>query len=94
MEPPNRSNGEPPLEGGRRWFAIIINFVLWLFAVGGTLGALQVGRALWSGAVWMNFRGEAVTRAEMWRELVFFVLVVLVCAPLAWYWSRSWRRRS
>jgi len=53
---------------------------------------VQVGRALWSGKVWVNYRGEIITATEMWRELVFFAVVAIVCAPLAWYWQRFWRR--
>jgi hypothetical protein len=81
------------LEERRRGFARIVTVVLWLFAIGSTLAAVQVGRALWSGKVWVNFRGHVISAAEMWRELVFFLVVAIVCAPLAWYWSRFWRRR-
>jgi hypothetical protein len=82
-----------PLDERRQRFAPIVTVVLWLFTIGATLGAVQVARALWSGKVWVNVRGHVITAAEMWRELVFFVVVAIVCAPLAWYWGRFWRRR-
>jgi hypothetical protein len=82
-----------PLEERRRGFARIVSVVLWVFTVGATLGAVQVARALRSGRVWVNFRGHAISAAEMWHELVFFAVVAIVCAPLAWYWGRVWRRR-
>jgi uncharacterized membrane protein YcjF (UPF0283 family) len=82
-----------PLEERRRRFARTVSVVLWLFTLGATLGAVQVGRALWSRKVWVNFRGHVIGAPEMWRELVFFAVVAIVCAPLAWYWSRFWRRR-
>ena len=88
-----RLSEDVPPEERRRGFARIVTVVLWLFTIGATLGAVQVGRALWSGRVWVNYRGEVITAPEMWRELVFFALVALVCAPLAWYWQRFWRRR-
>ena len=81
-----------PVEERRRRFARVVSVVLWLFALGSALGAVQVGRALWSGKVWVNYRGEIITATEMWRELVFFAVVAIVCAPLAWYWQRFWRR--
>ena len=88
-----RPREDIPLEERRRGFARIVSVVLWLFTLVSILGAVQVGKALWSGKAWVNFRGHLVTAGEMWRELVFFAVVGIVCAPLAWYWSRFWRRR-
>lgn len=88
-----RLREDSPPEEGRRKYGRIVSVVLWLFTIGSALGAVQVGRALWSGKVWVNFRGHVITPAEMWRELVFFAVVAIVCAPLAWYWRRFWRRR-
>lgn len=82
-----------PPEERRRGFARIVTVVLWLFTIAATLGAVQVGRALWSGKTWVNLRGHFITSADLRRELIFFVVVVVVCAPLAWYWGRVWRRR-
>ena len=90
---PKHSGEDLPLEERRRGVARFINAVAWLFGMGAAVGAVQVSRALWSRAVWLDYRGRVVTAAEMWRELVFFALVVIVCAPLAWYGRRAWRRR-
>jgi asparagine N-glycosylation enzyme membrane subunit Stt3 len=75
-------------------FSRIASVVLWAFTIGFALGAAQVGKALWSGKVWANYRGDIVTRAEMWRDLIFFVLAALACSALAWHWRRLWRRPS
>ena len=83
MEPNNRPG-----------FARVASAVLWALTLGFVLGAAQVARALWSGKVWMNYRGEVIAAAEMHRELAFFALAAVVCCLLAWYWHRSWRRRS
>jgi uncharacterized membrane protein YidH (DUF202 family) len=83
----------PPEAQGRR-FARIVRVVLWVFTAGFALGALQVGRALWSRKVWVDYRGQIVSAAEMWRELAVFALLAIVCALMAWYWHRYWRRRS
>ena len=77
----------------RSGFARVASAVLWALFIAFLLGAAQVGRALWSQKVWMNYRGEVITSAEMWRELTFFVLAAIGCALLAWYWQRLWRRR-
>jgi hypothetical protein len=90
---PEHSDGDLPPEERRRGLARVVNAVAWLFAVAAAIGAVQVGRALWSRAVWIDYRGRVVTTAEMWRELVFFALVIIVCAPLAWYGRGAWRRR-
>ena len=82
-----------PLEERRRRFGRIVSVVFWLFTAGCVLGAAQVGRALWSHKTWVNYRGEIVTAAEMWRELVVFALAAIVCALMAWYWGRHWRGR-
>lgn len=83
--------GDLPPEDGRRTFTRIIRVVLWVFTLGCAIGALQVGRALWSRRIWVDYRGEIVTAAEMWRELVVFAVLAIVCALMAWYWGR--RRR-
>jgi uncharacterized membrane protein YcjF (UPF0283 family) len=90
---PEHSGGDPPQEERRRGVARVINAVAWLFGIAAAVGAVQVGRALWSRAVWLDYRGNVVTPGEMWRELIFFALVVIVCAPLAWYGRGAWRRR-
>lgn len=82
----NDSGQRPPT------FSRIASVVLWAFTIGFALGAAQVGKALWSGKVWANYRGDIVTRAEMWRELIFFALAAVACSALAWYWQRLWRR--
>ena len=73
-------------------FARIASGVLWALTLAFVLGAAQVCKALWSSRVWMNYRGEVVSQADMRRELGFFVLAAIVCALLALYWRRIWRR--
>lgn len=90
---PKHSGEDSPPEERRLGVARVINAAAWLFALAATVGAAQVGRALWSRAVWLDYRGAIVTPAEMWRELVYFALVVIVGAPLAWYGRGAWRRR-
>jgi len=89
-----RRNHDGPPPAQRDGFARVASAVLWALTLGFVLGAAQVARALWSGRVWMNYRGELITAAEMHRELAFFALAAVVCCLLAWYWHRSWRRRS
>ena len=93
MGPSEHANGESPPDEGRRALARGVNAVAWLFAIAAIIGGVQVGRALWSRAVWVDYRGQVVTTAAMWRELAFFALVAIVCAPLAWYGRGAWRRR-
>ena len=81
---------EPPGRG----FARLASGLLWALTLGFILAALQVGRALWSHKVWMNYRGNVVSQATMHRELVFFSLGAIFCALLAWHWHRTWRRQS
>jgi cytochrome bd-type quinol oxidase subunit 2 len=87
-------DGNLPPEERRRSFARLIAIVLWVFTVAFTVGAVQVARALWSRKVWVDYRGEVVSAAAMWRELAIFALLAIVCALLAWYWRRNWRRGS
>ena len=87
-------DGSPPPAPRGQAFARIASAVLWALTLGFVLGAAQVARALWSGRVWMTYRGEVITAAEMRLQLGFFVLAALVCCLLAWYWHRSWRGRS
>lgn len=90
---PKHTDGGPPPEERRGALARVVNAVAWVFAITAAIGVVQVGRALWSRAVWMDYRGRVVTTGEMWRELAFFALVVIICAPLAWYGRGAWRRR-
>ncbi|HYM29068.1 MAG TPA: hypothetical protein VET66_13035 [Steroidobacteraceae bacterium] len=75
-------------------FARLVSGILWALTIAFLLGAAQVARAMWSGKVWMNYRGEVISVAEMHRELVFYGLAALVCGLLAWFWHGNWRRRS
>lgn len=77
---------------GRPGFAGIASVILWAIALGFAAGAAQVARALWSGKVWMNYRGEFISTTEMRHELILLIAVTIVCALLAWYWYRRWRR--
>jgi len=81
------------LEQRQRNFAQVASALLWVFAIGFAVGAVQVGRAIWSHRVWINYRGELISQAAMRRELVFMLLAAIVCSLLAWYWRRVWRRR-
>jgi len=85
---------DPPLQDRKPGFARLASGILWALAIAFLLGAAQVGRAMWSGRLWMNYRGELVTATELRRELAFFVMAALVCGLLAGFWHRSWRRRS
>jgi len=84
---------ELPAGSRRPTFARIASGVLWALSIAFVLGAAQVCKALWSNRVWMNYRGEVISQADMRRELVFFVLAAIVCALLALYWHRTWRHR-
>lgn len=86
--------GDLPPEERRGSFARIVTAVLWVFTAGFALGAVQVGRALWSRKVWVDYRGEVVSAAAMWRELAIFASLAIVCALLAWYWRRNSGRGS
>jgi uncharacterized membrane protein YcjF (UPF0283 family) len=92
MRLPELPDDHSRLEERRRWFARVVNFLLWVFAIAALLGAAQVARALWSRAAWVDYRGQLVTHAVMLRELLFFGLVVILCTPLAWFGRRVWRR--
>jgi hypothetical protein len=90
---------KPPGEGlqperQRQGFARMVGGLMWAFALGFVLGAVQVGKALWSHKVWMNYRGEVISRTTMRWELVFFLIGAIFCALLAWHWHRMWRSRS
>lgn len=73
-------------------FARIASGVLWALALAFAAGAVQVGRALSSNRVWMNYRGEVISPTEMRRELLFFAVASVVCALLAWHWHGVQRR--
>jgi hypothetical protein len=87
-------SGDRATEPARRGFARLASGLLWTFTLGFVLAAVQVGRALWSHKVWMNYRGNVVSQATMRGELAFFSLGAIFCALLAWYWHRTWRRQS
>jgi hypothetical protein len=90
---PKRVREDQPLEQRPQGFARIAGGLLWAFALGLIVGAVQVGRALWSRKVWMNYRGDLISQTTMRRELIFFILGTILCALLAWHWHRIWRRR-
>jgi len=83
-----------PPEKRRQGFPRILSGLLWALALAFVLGAIQVGKALLSHKVWMNFHGEVVSQTAMRRELIFFVLAAITCSLLAWHWHRIWRRRQ
>jgi len=89
-----RHREERPPEQRRQVFARAASGLLWAFALGFVLGAVQVGKALWSRKVWMNYRGDMISQTAMRWELVFFILGAIVCALLAWQWRRIRRQRS
>ncbi len=93
MRLPKRVREDQPVVQRRQGFARIASGLLWAFALGFTVGAVQVGRALWSHKVWMNYRGDLISQTTMRRELIFFILGDILCALLAWHWHRIWRRR-
>jgi hypothetical protein len=68
--------------------------LLWAFTLAFGVAAVQVGRALWSHKVWMNYRGDVVSLTAMRGEMIFFSLGAIFCALLAWHWHRIWRRSS
>ena len=94
MAPLRPDHDSPPPAPRGQVFACVVSAVLWALTLGFVLGAAQVARALWSGRVWMTYRGEVITAAEMRLQLGFFALAAVVCCLLAWYWHRSWRRQS
>jgi hypothetical protein len=77
----------------RRGFARIASGLLWAFALGLAVAAVQVARALWSHKIWMNYRGDVLSQTTMRWELAFFVVGAILCVLLAWHWHRIWRRR-
>jgi hypothetical protein len=83
--------GVPP-EPRRPGYARFISGLLWVFAAGFLIAAVQVGRALLSHRVWMDYKGEAVSQATMNRELIFFIVASVVCVLLGWQWRRVWLR--
>jgi hypothetical protein len=85
-------SASPDDQRRRRTFARIVASVLTAFAIAFLVGAVQVGRALWSGRPWMNFRGEPISAAELRHELIFLAALAVVCSLLSWYWHRVWRR--
>jgi hypothetical protein len=94
MRLPKRLREERPPERRRRGFARIASGLLWAFTLGFVLGAVQIGKALWSHKVWMNYRGDVISQAAMRGELVFFIFGAIFCALLAGHWHRIRRRQS
>ena len=93
MRLPKRLREDLRPEQRRGGFARLAGGLLWAFALGFAVGAVQVARALWSQKVWMNYRGEVISHTTMRGELVFFIVGAILCALLAWRWHRIWRRR-
>lgn len=89
---PRRENLPP--ERRRQGFARIAGGLMWAFALGFALGAVQVGKAMWSHKIWLNYRGEVISQTTLRRELIFFIFGGIFCALLAWHWHRTWRGRS
>jgi hypothetical protein len=85
-------SADPPTEPRREGFARVVSGVLWAFTLAFVVAAVQVGRALWSHKVWMNYRGDVVSLTAMRGELIFFSVGAIFCALLAWHWHRRWRR--
>ena len=73
-------------------FARLVAVFLWLFAAGFALGAAQVWRALHSGKVWANYRGELIGHQEMLHTFMFLVVAAALCTLLALRWQRFLRR--
>lgn len=86
--------GGQPTAPRRRGFARLVSGLLWAFTLAFVVAAVQVGRALWSHKVWMNYRGDVVSQTAMRGEMIFFSLGAIFCALLAWHWHRIWRRPS
>lgn len=86
-----RRSASDPAAPRRPTFARVASAVLWSLAVVFAVGAVQVGRALFSNRIWINYRGELVAQADMRRELGFFLVATLLCALLGWYWRRVQR---
>jgi hypothetical protein len=89
-----RPREDLPPEQRRQGYARIASGLLWAFTLGFVFGAVQAGKALWSHKVWMNYRGDVISRTAMRAELVFFIFGAIVCALLARHWHRIWRRQS
>ena len=93
MRVPKRLREDRPREQRRQRFAGTAAGLLWVFALGFAMGAVQVARALWSHKVWSNFRGEVISPTTMRHELVFFIAGAVICGLVAWQWYRIWRRQ-
>lgn len=86
-----RHTDASPEERARR-FARVAGIILGFFAVVFLLGALQVLGALHSGKLWTNFRGDVVTRSQMYHELILLAVGALLCAALSWRCRGFWLR--
>jgi hypothetical protein len=84
--------GDLSLEQRRRGFARFVGFFLLAVAGGFALTAALILIALNSGRLWV-IQGQAVTRASMIADLVFFTVGFIVASLLAWYWYRVRIRR-
>ena len=93
MRLPKRHREELAPEQRRQGFAGVASGVLWAFALGFAMGAVQVARALWSHKVWTNYRGEVISQTTMRYELAFFIVGAIICGLVAWQWYRIWRRQ-
>ncbi len=84
----------PPEEisPGARRLARIAGFMLWIFAAGFVIGAVQVWTALRSDKIWADFRGRPIGHEELVHTLVFMVVAAAALTLLAWRWQRALRR--
>ncbi len=84
----------PPEEisPGARRLARIAGFMLWIFAAGFAIGAVQVWTALRSDRIWADFRGRPLGREELVHTLVFMIVAAAALTLLAWRWQRALRR--
>jgi len=74
--------------------ARIAGYLMWLFAAGFVIGAVQVWVALRSGKAWANFRGELIGHDDMVHTLGFMIVGAAALSLLAWRWQRALRRGS
>jgi hypothetical protein len=93
MKLPKRPRADLSPEPRRQGIAGIASGLLWAFALGFAMAAVQVARALWSHKVWTNYRGEVISATTMRYELVFFIVGAIICGLVAWQWYRIWRRQ-
>ncbi len=80
------------IPAGTRRLARIAGFMLWIFAAGFVIGAVQVWTALRSDKIWADFRGRPIGHEELVHTLVFMVVAAAALTLLAWRWQRALRR--